>query len=138
MGKDGLTKADMPQFPRETGLMREVGKLWDDPNDKGQSPSPGPKGKSSVVTETLTPKVIKQDAEGRALTAHETVSAGGGVAGGDKVETIPWREWARSACASEDKQIAKQVLALAMSANHDHMTCEIPIAMIKSLSLIHI
>eukprot|EP00959_Pyramimonas_sp_CCMP1952_P006072 127126-Pyramimonas_sp.AAC.1 len=62
----------MPQFPRETDLMQEVGKLWGDPNDKGQSLSPGPKGKSSVVTETPTPEVIKQDAEGRALTAHET------------------------------------------------------------------
>ncbi|CAK0895420.1 unnamed protein product, partial [Prorocentrum cordatum] len=136
LGKAGLTKADMPQFPRETDLMQEVGELRDDPNDKGQSPSPGPKGKSSVVTETLTPRVIKQDAEGGALTAHETASAAVGVASGDKVDTIPWREWARSACASDDKQIAKQVLALAMSANHDHVTCEIPIAMIKSGSAV--
>ena len=134
LGKAGLTKEGMPQFPRDTSLMQGVGALWDAPTLEGNSQSPGPKGKSSVVTESLTPKVIKQDEDGRALSTHETVSAG--AATEDKVQTIPWRDWARSACALDDAQIAKQVLALAMAANHDHMTCEIPIAMIKSGSVI--
>ena len=134
LGKAGLTKEEMPKFSRDTNLMQGVGALWDAPTLEGDSQSPGPKGKSSVVTESLTPKVIKQDADGRALSTHETVSAG--AATEDKVQTIPWRDWARSACALDDAQIAKQVLALAMAANHDHMTCEIPIAMIKSGSVI--
>ena len=134
LGKAGLTKEEMPKFPRDTSLMQGVGALWDAPTLEGNSQSPGPKGKSSVVTESLTPKVIKQDEDGRALSTHETVSAG--AATEDKVQTIPWRDWARSACALDDAQIAKQVLALAMAANHDHMTYDIPIACIKVGTLI--
>ena len=82
-----------------------------------------------MVTESLTPKVIKQDADGRPLTEHETVSATGHNA--QTVETIPWRRWADTACAVDNAQIAKQVVGLAMAANHEHMTCDIPIAMIR-------
>jgi len=87
-----------------------------------------------VVTESLTPKVIKQDADGRPLTERETVSAAG--VNPEKVETIPWREWASTACALDNAQIAKQVLGLAMAANHDHVTCDIPIAMVRTGSAI--
>ena len=55
LGKAGLTKEEMPKFPRDTSLMQGVGALWDAPTLEGNSQSPGPKGKSSVVTESLTP-----------------------------------------------------------------------------------
>ena len=133
LGKEGLKKEDMPQVSQDTSLMKRVGKLWEDPTSQSNLLSPGSKGKSSVVTDSLTPKVIKVDADGRALTAHETVVAAGTQ---ERVDTIPWREWASNVCALDTSQVAKQVLGLAMAANHNHVTCNIPIAMVRSGSVV--
>ena len=107
--------------------MKIAGRFWDDPNFQGIAS--GAKATGSVVTEGLTPKVILQDADGRPLTQHETVAGPGTES--KVVETIPWRVWAVTACAVDDAQVAKHVLGLAMAANHEHMTRDIPIALTR-------
>ena len=90
------------------------------------------KKQESAVAETLTPKVILMDRDGRPVSGHETMVTKQQVA----VDTIAWSTWAEKQTQRNDKDMAKLMLMLAMGMLHDHATTTIPISCVKSGSAI--
>ena len=80
-----------------------------------------------MVAETLAPKVIQMDADGRPLSQHETTVTKNQVV----VDTIPWSTWADKQTQRNDSNLAKLMLMLAMGMLHDHATTPIPIALVR-------
>jgi len=131
LGKPGLGLADLRGFPRESTLMCLVGKHLDDSAFCGSS-SENKEGKqNSVVTETLVPKVIKIDADGRPVSSHETVALQTKT-----VETIPWSTWAEKQTKRIPNNTAKLLLLMGLDGLHQHWTTPCPIALVRKGSVI--
>ena len=79
------------------------------------------------MAETLAPKLIQMDADGRPLSQHETKVSKNQVV----VETIPWSTWAEKQTQRNDSNMVKLMLMLAMGMLHDNATTEIPIACVR-------
>ena len=115
---------EYPPHEKDTDLMKKVREHLDDPTFDGNAPSERPK---SVVTETLAPKVIKMDGDGRALSSHETVATKKEQA----AEVIPWMPWVQTQTRRNYNEMAKMLLSLAMSEIRDKSTTAIPLALVK-------
>ena len=119
LGKQpGVKGTDLATLPSDAKLMEMVQAHLNDPKFEGAST----KKQESVVTETLAPKVIQMDADGRPLSHHETVVA----KKKQEVETIPWSTWVAKQTKRNDNNMAKVMLTLAMGMVHDHTTTPIP------------
>ena len=71
------------------------------------------------------------DTNGRPLSQHETV-----VQQQEKVENIPWDQWAVSETKPDKERFAKLLIELAMANMHAHTWNTIPIALVRKGSAI--
>lgn len=117
--------ATIHQIPSESNLMQMVQEQLAKSDFKRVTAASAKK--EPVVTETLLPKVIQMDADGRPMSQHETMFA----KKKQEVETIPWVPWAEKQARRNDNNMAKMVVMLAMGMLHDHATTPKPIALVR-------
>ena len=119
LGKPGLDHAALTGFKRSSALEQLVWKHLDDPKFCGSTIARNDGRKpNSVVTEKLVPKVIEMDADGVALSAHETVASGSAITA--EVESIPWSTWAEVQTKRNPNNTAKLLLCMAIDTLHQN------------------
>ena len=117
LGKPGLDHAALTGFKRSSALEQLVWKHLDDPKFCGSTIARNDGRKpNSVVTEKLVPKVIEMDADGVALSTHETVAC----AIAAEVESIPWSTWAEVQTKRNPNNTAKLLLSMAIDTLHQN------------------
>ena len=100
--------------------MKRVGEHLVDESFCGSSE--GKEGKrNSVETETLVPKEISMDKNGRPVSAHETAAVKATT-----VETIPWSTWAEKQTKRNPNNTAKLLLLMAIDSLHQNWSAPLP------------